>query len=161
MARSRQPLGGAMARRRRRTRRVLFPVRHRSRSGVSAVACSGRHRRDRRRRRGRAGTLGGRVSRAVNVVILTNSALWGGLEPHALALMDTLTRLGHEPTLVCFGDRAYDLYRPRVGDASRLIDLGPPERRSVLGWWRALRTLDADAAVLEKGTLRMGSFSLD
>ena len=97
----------------------------------------------------------------MRVALFSNSRSWGGLEAHVVALVEALQAANHEVVLGCIGDRAFDLYRTRVPGPTKLVDLGSPEHRSGWHWWRSLCQLEADAAVLEKGTLWTGSLALD
>lgn len=97
----------------------------------------------------------------MNVIILSNSASWGGLEVHTVALAEALVNSGHHTSIVCFGDHAANIYRDRIPSKAVLVNLGAPERRSVAGWLRALGDLKVDAAVLEKGTWETGGLALD
>lgn len=97
----------------------------------------------------------------MRILILSNSSLWGGLEVHTVSLAGALNAAGHQVSIVCFGDSAADVYRDQVPANVALLNLGPPDRRSLLGWWRAFRQIDADAAILEKGTLWTGNVVLD
>ena len=97
----------------------------------------------------------------MNVVVLSNSASWGGLEVHTVALADALVNAGHHTSIVCFGDHAANIYHDRIPSKAVLVNLGGPERRSVAGWLRALRQLKVDGAILEKGTWETGGLALD
>jgi glycosyltransferase involved in cell wall biosynthesis len=97
----------------------------------------------------------------MNVIILSNSASWGGLEVHTVALAEALVNSGHHTSIVCFGDHAANIYRDRIPSKAVLVNLGAPERRTVAGWLRALGDLKVDAAVLEKGTWETGGLALD
>ena len=97
----------------------------------------------------------------MNVIIMSNSASWGGLEVHTVALAEALVNSGHHTSIVCFGDHAANIYRDRIPSKAALVDLGSPERRSVTGWLRALSDLKMDGAILEKGTWETGGLALD
>src|SRR5579864_8856288 len=97
----------------------------------------------------------------MKVIIVSDSSVWGGLESHAAALAEVLLREGHQIALVCLGASTYEVYRQSAPSSVSLVDLGPPGRRSVWNWWRAFRRIDADAAILEKGTLWTGGLALD
>src|SRR6516225_7361470 len=97
----------------------------------------------------------------MRIAIFSNSSTWGGLETHAVALAETLASAHHEVSVVCFGTHAFELYRGRLASSVKLVDLGPPEQRTFWRWWHTLGTVDADAAILEKGTLWTGSVGLD
>src|SRR5690242_21100748 len=92
----------------------------------------------------------------MNVIILSNSASWGGLEVHTVALAEALVNSGHHTSIVCFGEHAANIYRDRIPSKAVLVNLGAPERRSVAGWLQALGDLKVDAAVLVKGTWETG-----
>src|SRR5262252_7760391 len=97
----------------------------------------------------------------MNVIIMSNSASWGGLEVHTVALAEALVNAGHHTSIVCFGDHAANIYRDRIPSKAVLVNLGAPERRSVVGWLRAIGDLNVDAAILEKGTWETGGLALD
>ena len=97
----------------------------------------------------------------MNVVILSNSASWGGLEVHTVALAEALINAGHQTSVVCFGDHAANIYRDRIPSKAVLVNLAGPESRSVFNWLRALRHLKVDGAILEKGTWETGGLALD
>jgi glycosyltransferase involved in cell wall biosynthesis len=97
----------------------------------------------------------------MNVVIVSDARAWGGLEVHTTGLVDALLSSGHSVILACIGDRAYDLYRAQLRAPVKIVDLGLPVRRTVIRWYRALASIDADAAILQKGTLHTGGFALD
>jgi glycosyltransferase involved in cell wall biosynthesis len=97
----------------------------------------------------------------MNVIILTNSASWGGLEVHTVAVSEALVSAGHHTSVVCFGDHAFNVYRDRLPKEVALVNVGSPERRSVWSWWRALARIKAEGAILEKGTWQTGGLALD
>ena len=97
----------------------------------------------------------------MNVIILSNSGSWGGLEVHTVALAEALVNSGHHTSIVCFGDHAANIYRDRIPSKAVLVNLGAPERRSIVSWLRALRDLKVDGAILEKGTWETGGLALD
>jgi len=97
----------------------------------------------------------------MKVAIVTESRIWGGLEVHAVTFAGSLVASGHEATMACIGAETRRLYEGRLSARIRVLEIEPPPRRSVIGWWRALRALDADAVALEKGTLWTGGAALD
>jgi glycosyltransferase involved in cell wall biosynthesis len=97
----------------------------------------------------------------MRVVIFTETSLWGGLETHAVTLAKALVGMGHQAAVVCLDSRACELFRNALPAEVPVLHVAPPKRRTVWGWQRALRHVDADAALLEKGTLFMGGFALD
>ncbi len=97
----------------------------------------------------------------MRVLLFTETRIWGGLEVHAVALSGVLAQEGVDVTLACIGSATYELYRCRVPSPVNVVRVEPPARRTVAGWRRSLRHLEADAAVLEKGTLATGGLALD
>jgi glycosyltransferase involved in cell wall biosynthesis len=97
----------------------------------------------------------------MRIAILTDTSAWGGLETHAAALAQTLDGAGHRLTICCLDARAIPLFRKAVSGPVDVEELRKPPRDSFRSWLRALRGLDADAVLLEKGTLKTGSFWLD
>jgi glycosyltransferase involved in cell wall biosynthesis len=97
----------------------------------------------------------------MNVIIVSETSQWGGLESHAVALAQALCDAGHQASIVCVGQDSYELYRQAVPDAQFPIRAIFPRRRTVWSWWRAFRDVRADAAILEKGTLLTGGLALD
>jgi glycosyltransferase involved in cell wall biosynthesis len=97
----------------------------------------------------------------MNVIIMSNSASWGGLEVHTVALAEALVNSGHHTSIVCFGEHAANIYRDRIPSKAVLVNLGAPERRSVTGWLRALGDVRVDGAILEKGTWETGGLAMD
>src|SRR6266536_2114791 len=96
----------------------------------------------------------------MKVVIFSESEMWGGLEAHAAAFAEFLVTIGHDVVIACLGARAYDLYRQAAPVGVTLVKVIPPAHRTLWTWWRRLHQLKADAAVLEKGTLRSGGLAL-
>jgi glycosyltransferase involved in cell wall biosynthesis len=97
----------------------------------------------------------------MRVIIVSDARFWGGLEVHTVALAEALVAADHETSIVGIGDRACELYRQKAPERVRLIDLGAPAERTILSWLRTFRNIEADAAVLEKGTLWTGGLALD
>ena len=97
----------------------------------------------------------------MRVAIFGETRLWGGLEVHAVALAEWLADQGHTVSLVCLGPETRRVYEKRPPRGTSLVEVAPPARRTVRGWWRALRDVHADAVVLEKGTLWTGGLALD
>jgi len=97
----------------------------------------------------------------MKIIIVTESTLWGGLESHAVALAEALRDNGHQVSLVCTGAGTYEMYRDAAPSSVSLVDLSSPASRTLWDWWRAFRTIDADGAILEKGTLWTGGLALD
>jgi glycosyltransferase involved in cell wall biosynthesis len=97
----------------------------------------------------------------MRTLILTDTSLWGGLETHAAALAQTLADAGHRVTILCLDARACDLFRRAVPPAVEVAALDRPPKPTLRGWLRALRGIEADGVLLEKGTLNTGSFALD
>src|SRR3982751_3890365 len=97
----------------------------------------------------------------MKIAILTDTSLWGGLETHAAALAQTLDRAGHRLTIFCLDARALPLFRKAVQDSITVAELRMPSGDGVFDWLRTLNGVDADAVLLEKGTLNTGSFALD
>lgn len=97
----------------------------------------------------------------MKIVILSDSVAWGGLETHALALAETAAASGHDAAIGCLGQEAHRLYRMMASDGVTLLELPRPLRQTPWNWWRALRDVEADAVVLEKGTLYTGGWALD
>src|SRR6266487_564689 len=99
--------------------------------------------------------------RGMRTLILTDTSLWGGLETHAAALAQTLADAGHQVTILCLDARACDLFRRAVPPAVEVAALDRPPKPTLRGWLRALRGIEADGVLLEKGTLNTGGFALD
>jgi len=97
----------------------------------------------------------------MRIAILTDTSLWGGLETHAAALAQTLDRAGHRLTIYCLDARSLPLFRKAVPQTIDVAELKKPARDGFLAWMGALSDVDADAVLLEKGTLNTGSFALD
>jgi len=97
----------------------------------------------------------------MNIAILTDTSLWGGLETHAASLAQSLADAGHTVTILCLDRRALEPFRRAVKDAVSVAELQRPVRPTFITWLRALRAVPADALLLEKGTLNTGSFALD
>lgn len=97
----------------------------------------------------------------MNVVIVSDARIWGGLEAHTMGLIDALLGAGHSVTLACIGDRAAALYREQLRAPATIVDLGVRVRRSVREWYRALAAVRGDAVIFQKGTLHTGGFALD
>jgi glycosyltransferase involved in cell wall biosynthesis len=97
----------------------------------------------------------------MTIVVFSESTIWGGLEVHAVAFTAGLVKAGHRASIACLGPETYALYREHAPAEVGLVEVAPPARRSLWGWWRALAGIHADAAVLEKGTLKTGSLALD
>ncbi|MEO7192622.1 MAG: glycosyltransferase, partial [Vicinamibacterales bacterium] len=98
----------------------------------------------------------------MKVAILVESHVWGGLEAHAVDLARTLIHSGHHAVIACVGEDTAELFRSVLGDTLPLATIARPARRSsVLAWRKALRSLDVDRVVHEKGTLHAGSPALD
>jgi glycosyltransferase involved in cell wall biosynthesis len=97
----------------------------------------------------------------MKIAIITDTSLWGGLETHAAALAETLDRAGHRLTIFCLDARAIPLFRKAVAETIAVVELQKPSRKGLVAWLQALRSVDADAVLLEKGTLNTGSFAFD
>jgi glycosyltransferase involved in cell wall biosynthesis len=97
----------------------------------------------------------------MNIAIITDTSLWGGLETHAAALAHTLDRAGYRVTIFCLDARALPLFRKAVPETVGVAELHKPPRNGFFVWLRALQEVDADAVLLEKGTLNTGSAALD
>lgn len=100
----------------------------------------------------------------MSVVILTESRVWGGLEAHAVSLAETLAAGGLDISIGCIGKETFDLYRNVIGDSVRLHEIAAPQglgRRSPVAWRKALRSITANAVILQKGTLNTGNLALD
>jgi glycosyltransferase involved in cell wall biosynthesis len=97
----------------------------------------------------------------MKVLIFNEAEAWGGLEAHTVDLAQTLAAAGHQPSIVCIGGRAFELFRPRVSGAVGLVNLGSPRRRGFLTWWRTVKPLDGDVAIFQMGTLFSGQLALD
>jgi glycosyltransferase involved in cell wall biosynthesis len=97
----------------------------------------------------------------MKVLIFSETTTWGGLESHAVALAETLVAEGHRAVIVCLGPQAYQLYGLMTPAGITLVQVDQPARRTPWTWWRALRNIDADAVVLEKGTLHTCDVALD
>src|SRR5262245_5283206 len=97
----------------------------------------------------------------MNVVIVSDARIWGGLEAHTMGLVDALLASGRSVTLACIGDRAAALYREQLRAPATIVDLGLPVRRSVWAWYRALAAVPGGAVIFQKGTLHTGGFALD
>jgi glycosyltransferase involved in cell wall biosynthesis len=97
----------------------------------------------------------------MRIAILVWSRIWGGLESHVMDLATTAAGDGHEVVLVCVGQQAAALFKPRGIPATiRVIDAstGPG---AVLRWYRQFRALNVTACLFEKGTLHTGSLAMD
>jgi len=97
----------------------------------------------------------------MTVAVFSESTLWGGLEVHAVSFTAGLIRLGHRASIVCLSPETHALYLKHAPPDVPVVQCARPARPGLLGWWRALGRVEADAAVLEKGTLRTGSVALD
>jgi glycosyltransferase involved in cell wall biosynthesis len=97
----------------------------------------------------------------MRVAIFCESRIWGGLEVHAVALSGVLADAGHEVSVVCVGAKTRRLYEGRLPAGVVLVEIPEPASRALWSWLRALRTIRADAAVLEKGTIWTGGLGLD
>jgi glycosyltransferase involved in cell wall biosynthesis len=97
----------------------------------------------------------------MEIAIITDTALWGGLETHAAALAQTLDRGGYHVTIFCLDARALPLFRKAVPETVAVAALRKPSRSGFFAWLQALQAVHADAVLLEKGTLNTGSVALD
>jgi glycosyltransferase involved in cell wall biosynthesis len=97
----------------------------------------------------------------MRIAVLVRARTWGGLETHAVDLVRSFTRAGHECHLACIAQHTADLFASH--DATLPIRTIPLPRgaRALRHWVRQLRSLEADACVFEKSTLHAGSFALD
>jgi glycosyltransferase involved in cell wall biosynthesis len=103
--------------------------------------------------------------RQPTVAIVTRSSVWGGLETHTLDLANTLREDGFGVRVVCIGRVTSELYeRAPQRAATDIVCLDADDSISMsnpIRWLRALRTVDADAAVFQKNTFNTGSAALD
>lgn len=98
------------------------------------------------------------------VAIITESQIWGGLEAHAVSLAETLNAAGLYTTIACIGPITFALYREMVGASVPLFKVNAPKgmrRKNPYDWFRELKSVPADCAIFEKGTLFTGSVALD
>jgi glycosyltransferase involved in cell wall biosynthesis len=97
----------------------------------------------------------------MRIAVLVRARIWGGLETHAVDLVRSFTRAGHECHLACIAQHTADLFASH--DATLPIKTIPLPRSGypLKHWIRELRRLGADACVFEKSTLHAGSFVLD
>lgn len=100
-------------------------------------------------------------SREMRIAVLVRARIWGGLETHAVELVRSFTRAGHDCHLACIAQHTADLFASH--DATLPIKTIPLPRSAypLRHWIRELRSLGADACVFEKSTLHAGSFVLD
>jgi glycosyltransferase involved in cell wall biosynthesis len=97
----------------------------------------------------------------MKIAVLVHASVWGGLETHAVDLVRCFTRAGHQAHLACVTQRTASLFIAR-GLTLPIRVLRPPDGAlSVRAWIHALRELDAEACVFEKGTLHTGTVALD
>jgi glycosyltransferase involved in cell wall biosynthesis len=97
----------------------------------------------------------------LRVLIVCASTAWGGLETHAAAVAEYLAAAGHDAVIVGLGRAAGDLFRGAALRGVEVVEMDPPARGFLWQWWRRFRGLEADVAVLEKGTLWTGGLALD
>ncbi len=95
----------------------------------------------------------------MTIAILVWSRIWGGLESHAVDLVNAAVDAGHDVTLACVGSETAALYRARNLRAT--IEATDPPPSTVTGWYRYFRSLRCDVCLFEKGTLHVGSLALD
>jgi glycosyltransferase involved in cell wall biosynthesis len=97
----------------------------------------------------------------MKVLIVGKTRIWGGLEVHAITLAGVLAERGDDVSIGCIDAETYELYARQSPAGIRLTRLTPPEHETVRGWLRTFRDVDADAVMLEKGTLATGGLALD
>lgn len=104
----------------------------------------------------------------LRVALLTAAETWSGIEVHTIHLASALKKRGHDVSIVELGRRRY------VGDVMPLpcpvlhLDLGLGDREGLplglLGfraWRRLLGSIEADIAVVAKGTFKFGSVAME
>jgi len=105
-----------------------------------------------------------RFGAEVRVAVLVDSAQWGGLETHAVGLIDELQRLGHQPLLLCSTAAGEAMFRGMSpgGAPITTFDSNRPLGARTRHEWVSIRDrFDIDTLVFEKGTLHAGGLWMD
>jgi glycosyltransferase involved in cell wall biosynthesis len=100
----------------------------------------------------------------MEIVILSQTSVWGGAEAHAVGLAEALATRGHSPMLVCADGATFDLYEKAASGRvplEKLRNTKPLSEHNWLDWLRQFRRFPNAACIYEKGTLHSGSLALD